>query len=365
MNQKPDNAYTAKSSSDEHDFDLTISIGERSIGYLRQFRTPAIPRNYEIFYVHSAGYNKALSEAIRKAIAKNSRLTEEDAEHIFQTYIQPKQYSEQVGKVSIQVASHIQDVIGSIASACQCADTFGDTLKGITIQLGEIRSPDQLNIVIKKLVLQTNEMADHNHDLEKKLAEARKQIEELHQTLETIRAESLTDQLTGLSNRKRFDQILEMEMMEAEGSDEPLCVMLMDIDNFKAFNDTFGHQTGDQVLRLVAHRIKTNVKGRDHSARYGGEEFSIVLPKTSLKNGVSVAENIRNAIRAKELIKKSTGESLGQITMSIGIARYRSGETSEQFMQRADACLYAAKKAGRDNVKCETDPGIDFKTEAA
>ncbi len=365
MNKKPDNATPAQSSSGEHDFEHTITIGECAIDCMRQNRTPAIPRNYEIFYVHSAGYNKDLSQAIRDAIAKHARLTEEDADRIFRTYIQPTQRSEHVEKASGQIATHIQDIVGLIASACQRAGTFSDSLKGISGQLGNIKSPDQLKIVIKKLVLQTNEMVDHNHGLEGKLAEARKQIEELHQSLETIRAESLTDQLTGLSNRKRFDQILEMEMIEADGSGDPLCVMLLDIDSFKAFNDTFGHQTGDQVLRLVAHTIRTNVKGRDHTARYGGEEFSIVLPKTILKAGLTVAEQIRNAIRAKELVKKSTGESLGQITVSIGVARYRSGESSAELMHRADTCLYAAKKAGRDNVKCETDPEVDTETEAA
>ena len=365
MDQERDKEDMSRSSSFEHDFDRTISIGERAIGYLKQFRTPAIPRNYEIFYVHTTGYNKGLSEAICKAIEKHSCLTEEDAERIYQEHLHPAEYPEQIDKIGRQVTGQIKDIIGSVAAACKRTSSFTESLNGLSDQAGQIKSPGQLKIVINKLVMSGNEMVGHNSDLEMKLADARKQIEQLHQSLETTRAESLTDQLTGLSNRKRFDQLLEMEMIEADGSDDPLCVMLLDIDHFKSFNDTYGHQTGDQVLGLVSMMIKTSVKGGDHTARYGGEEFSIVLPKTTLKGGLIIAERIRSAIRAKELIKKSTGKSLGQITMSIGIARYRPGETSADLVARADICLYAAKKAGRDNVKCETDPEIDSETEAA
>jgi diguanylate cyclase len=351
--------------TDTHDFERTIAIGERSFGYLKQYRTPAIPRNYEIFYIHSAGYNQELSQAIRKAVAANARLTEEDAERIYRTYVQPKQYSQQVGEVSGHVSEEIKEIIGTIASATQRTGIFGDSLEGIKDQLGMVKTPGQLKVVVRKLVASTNEMADYNRDLEMRLAESKRQIEDLHQTLETIRAESLTDQLTGLNNRKRFDQILEMEMIEAEGSNEPLCLLLLDIDHFKTFNDIYGHQTGDQVLRLVAHTLKTNVKGRDHAARYGGEEFAILLPKTNLKAGITVGDHIRQAIHGKELIKKSTGESLGHITMSVGAAAYRKGETAESLVHRADACLYAAKNAGRNNIRCETDPDVSFDTRAA
>lgn len=365
MNDTPENNTAHRSPPEQHDFNRTMAIGERSIGYLRQLRTPAIPRNYEIFYVHSAGYNKELSEAIRKAIAAHSHLTEEDAERIFNTYIQPKQYSDQFEEVGEQISGEIQEIMAAVASACQRTGTYGHSLKGITDQLGQVKTTDQLNSVLKTLIQSTDEMADYNRDLEMRLAESRRQIEDLHQSLETIRAESLTDQLTSLNNRKRFDQVMEMEMMEADNSGEPLCLMMMDIDHFKKFNDTFGHQTGDQVLRLVAHNIKTNVKGRDHPARYGGEEFAVVLPKTTLKAGVTVAEQIRKAVRSKELVKKSTGESLGHITMSIGVALHRDGDTAETFIHRADACLYAAKDAGRDIVKCETDPDINLDIKAA
>ena len=134
--------------------------------------------------------------------------------------------------------------------------------------------------------------------------------------------------------------------------------MMTDIDHFKNFNDTFGHLTGDQVLRLVAMSVKQNVKGQDTAARYGGEEFAIVLPNTVLRSAITVADHIRRAVMTKELMKRSTGEHLGRVTISIGVATLHKGDNAQTLIERTDACLYAAKRHGRNRVMCETDPEV-------
>ena len=131
---------------------------------------------------------------------------------------------------------------------------------------------------------------------------------------------------------------------------------MTDIDHFKNFNDTWGHLTGDQVLRLVAMSMKQNVKGQDIAARYGGEEFAVILPNTVLRSALTVADHIRRAVMSKELMKRSTGQNLGRVTISLGCATARKGDTVQSLIARADACLYAAKRNGRNRVICETDP---------
>jgi len=133
---------------------------------------------------------------------------------------------------------------------------------------------------------------------------------------------------------------------------------MTDIDHFKTFNDTFGHLTGDQVLRLVALSVKQNVKGQDLAARYGGEEFAVILPDTVLRSGVTVADHIRRAVMTKELMKRSTGEHLGRVTISIGVATLRPDDSAASLLGRADQCMYAAKRSGRNQVVCETDPVV-------
>jgi diguanylate cyclase len=180
-----------------------------------------------------------------------------------------------------------------------------------------------------------------------------------------VRTESQTDPLTGLANRKLFDGALVKAIAEAKAHREPLSLLMADVDYFKLFNDKFGHQTGDQVLRLVAQSMKQNVKGQDVAARYGGEEFVIALPKTTLRSAITVAEQIRSAVMAKELMKRSNGERLGRITVSIGVAHLRGDDTAQSLIERADNCLYAAKRNGRNRVICETDPEATQSAEPA
>jgi diguanylate cyclase len=132
-----------------------------------------------------------------------------------------------------------------------------------------------------------------------------------------------------------------------------LSLLMCDIDHFKNFNDTWGHQTGDQVLRLVANCLSENVKGRDTAARYGGEEFCVIVRGSPLDAAVTLANQIRTAVQSKKLVKKSTGDILGTITISIGAAEFGPGEGAASLIQRADACLYGAKSAGRNCVKSE------------
>jgi diguanylate cyclase len=104
--------------------------------------------------------------------------------------------------------------------------------------------------------------------------------------------------------------------------------------------------------------VKQNVKGQDTAARYGGEEFAVVLPNTVLRSAITVADHIRRAVMTKELMKRSTGEHLGRVTVSIGVATLRKTDTAQNLIERTDACLYAAKRHGRNRVMCETDPEV-------
>lgn len=332
-----------------------MSHGERTFALMKQLRSPPIPRNYELFYAFTTSVNKTLCSEMRKAIESEAGLSDETAERIYREHVLKKDPIDKVDDVGSQVSEEMSEIMAVIESASVRAGTYGKSLQGVNAKLAAIESPQQLKIVLQELFETTNDMEEYNKELETKLVESKLMIDELQMSLELTRVESFTDELTGLTNRKRFDQAIDFEMSEAEESDEPLSLLMMDIDHFKAFNDTHGHLTGDQVLRLVAHTLKTNVKGRDYAARYGGEEFAIILPKTNLEAAKTLAEQIRVALKRKELVKKSTGESLGHVTLSIGVASYRMGESVREFIERADTCLYAAKELGRDTVTTELD----------
>ena len=163
----------------------------------------------------------------------------------------------------------------------------------------------------------------------------------------------LTDSLTGIANRKAFDATLREAAHQAMETGTDLSLLFLDIDNFKRFNDTWGHQMGDQALRLVAKTLMDNVKGQDLPSRYGGEEFAVILPQTALVDAVTLANKIRHAFAVRKLVKRDTGETIGGITVSIGVSHFEPGESLNHFVERADHALYTAKRDGRNRVVAE------------
>ena len=165
-------------------------------------------------------------------------------------------------------------------------------------------------------------------------------------------------------DRKAFDETLAREISHARETAQPLCLLIGDIDHFKKFNDTFGHRTGDQVLRLVASCLNNGTRESDTVARYGGEEFGVILPSTTTKDAEQIANKIREAVQSRELVKRSTGESLGRVTMSLGVGSFRPSDESSSLIERADACLYDAKRNGRNQVRSELSTAPDSRAVA-
>jgi diguanylate cyclase len=346
--------------NDEHE--RTVAFAEIALGQIRALRQPASPRNFEIWYHYATGYNQPLNQSINEALAKKGVLSDADLEHIYETYLAVSRIGERIDTVGARVLDEIKQVMATIDDAAGSATNYSKRLNLVSESLAAASDGEALRTVIEHLVQGAKEMEQNNKKLEARLASSRQEIEQLQENLETVRIESLTDPLTTLANRKYFDAALAKGMVEAQEKNEPLSLLMLDIDHFKSFNDKYGHLTGDQVLRLVALSVKQNVKGQDVAARYGGEEFVIALPKTTLESAITVADHIRRAVMTKELMKRSSGERLGRVTISIGVAVLRAGDTSQLLIDRADQCLYAAKRNGRNRVICEADPEADAGT---
>lgn len=339
---------------DEHE--RTVAFAELALSQIRSLRHQAHPRNYEIWYVYATGYNAQLNKVINETLARGGHLTEPELEQLYETYLADLKSSDRIDKVGARVIGEIDDVMGLITDALGMTASYDASLAGANQKLAAATSREQLVEIIEVLAKSTREMRETNRILEDRLSLSKDEISGLQQSLEAIRAESLTDPLTGLGNRKYFDRMLDAAVQAAVVNGQPLSLMMFDIDHFKSFNDSYGHLTGDQVLRLVGLSLKHTIKGQDITARYGGEEFAVVLPNTALRQALMVADNIRRTVMAKELKKKSTGEILGRVTISAGVSMLKPGDDSDSLIERADACLYAAKRNGRNRVICEVDP---------
>lgn len=343
----------------QDDIERTFGFSDLAMGQIRGRRLAAIPKNYEIWYSYASGYHTELSDALNAILAENQGITQDQLDAIYDAHLSPSRMTDRIDVVGNRVMDEIEQVMSMIDAAAGQATAYGNDLAGASARLAATSSTDAVRGIIEALVRSTREIEANNKALEQRLKASRSEIRQLRENLDAVRTESLTDPLTSLGNRKYYDQAITKAVAHAKKCGTPLSLLISDIDHFKKFNDTFGHLTGDQVLRLVAHAVKQNVKAQDFACRYGGEEFAIILPDTTLRAAVTIAEHIRRAVMTKELIKRSTSENLGRITISLGVASFHPGDSVASLYERADRCLYAAKRSGRNRVICESDPELE------
>ena len=308
------------------------------------------PRNYEIWYAYTLYSNRALNKDVDELLAGRGMPAEADLERLHDTYFGPGRALGKLETIGSGLSAQLGDVVELITGSLGSSSAYSDKLNCASRDLTVSVDAAAIRSTVQTLVAATLEMRQDGQRLKARLDGAMQEISDLQQGLQAIRMESRIDALTELGNRKQFDETIDAAIRGASQRAEPLSLLMIDIDHFKSFNDTHGHATGDQVLRLVATSLKQNIRGQDMAARYGGEEFAIVLPDTTLKQAVAAADNLRRAVMAKELKKRSTGEIIGRITISIGVASLLEIDTKESFIERADNFLYAAKRNGRNRV---------------
>lgn len=325
-------------------------IAERALAEMLSEEIPPNPQNYAIWFEYLTGRNPALVRYIDKAREKQLKLTAERHRDIFERFFSlggsgsaPEGWTEQ-----IEVAAG--RIVEALTAAGKGTEKYGAALATFTGDLNSAASQSDIAAIITGILKETKVIDGEIRTLQTQIEDSHSEVSELRRQLAITQREAITDRLTGLTNRRGFDDALIGMIEEARGEREPLCLVLADIDYFKRFNDTHGHQIGDQVLRLVGRTLNDGVKGRDLAARFGGEEFALILPNTSLRGAASVAENLRRTLETRKLARKGSEEGFGVITMSFGATEYIIGESAESLVSRADKLLYAAKERGRNRV---------------
>lgn len=310
------------------------------------------PVSYSLWYEHVGGMNPALSEVLASRLEENKLLTEDDAYRLHGRFISARDI-QMLETLEQRLRLLLEDTAQSALLGGEETGRFGRTLEQTRSQLTGSVSLDGVHYVITQLVRETLRMETSMLELSQKLETSAEQVSLLTEQLHRSQTEALLDPLCGLYNRRGFEHAAR----EIAGSNDDFAgfaLVLTDVDHFKQVNDTHGHVLGDKVLRIIAHTIRTSIKGRDVAARLGGDEFAILLPRTPLQGSAAVAEQIRSAVAAGR-IRRENGEAVGSITVSIGVAVARPDESFEALMARADAALYTAKRSGRNRVCAAPD----------
>jgi diguanylate cyclase len=227
-------------------------------------------------------------------------------------------------------------------------------IEGYGLKIGGASNLADLGHILEDImhdtrIIQDSALRSHQELLltRKQADEAEARIKQLEVELAQVSEQVHTDQLTGVLNRRGLDETFERELNRADRGQTPICVALLDIDNFKKLNDTLGHQAGDQALVHLAQVIKESLRPADNVARYGGEEFVIILPDTPLKEGVEAVERLQREMTKKFFLNNNERVL---VTFSAGVALRNSDEDQEEVIGRADKAMYVAKTTGKNRV---------------
>ncbi len=308
------------------------------------------PLNFEIWVHYLGDPEGPLGREIKRILAASEPFTEATADMLAAEYLPRGRLTEEIRDAGRVLDRELSSVSEAISRAHKSQSAYGETLDKAASSIESAGDGAGLKAIVSGLTSATRKVQRENETLEKRLDDSTREVVRLREHLEQVRRDAMTDALTNLANRKAFDEHLETACAQAETGGGSLVLAVLDIDHFKRFNDTWGHQTGDQVLRYVASVMGRVAKAPRIAARYGGEEFAMIFPKEDLVQVEAALESIRKEIASRSLRRRSTDDELGAVTLSAGFAQRRPGETASSLLDRADTALYASKHAGRNRV---------------
>jgi diguanylate cyclase len=334
------------------DVEYAATVSNRAVHSMSQLAVPATPKNYTVWFHYMLGTSPSLRKTIDILLGNKRKFDAAINNELFSAFIKAQTGASLTGDAPQQLNGIVDNAKRFLESAIADNRTQIATLDGVSERLGANSDPRP---IIETLISELTKANSRASALELNFVETSNQLEKVRVSLAEAEQRSKTDALTGLANRRSLDDVFRTSLIRAMETGEPLSAFMIDIDHFKRFNDKHGHLVGDQVLRLVAKVLQDSIREGDLAARYGGEELAAVLPGADLKVCTEVAERVRRRIADAKLTRRTTGEEIGSVTVSIGVAQFRLAESAEALIERCDCGLYQAKSAGRNRVVTETE----------
>lgn len=313
---------------------------------------PPLPGYYAVWFEYHAGTRPEMQKALEAAIAAG-KVDEPLMRELSSRFFEPLPEFTALSDALARLGGTLREATGAMASHGAGTAAFGEALEELSA--GAMQDPKRLRAALSRLADDAREMTRRSQEMGSRLLSSSREIEALRAELDDARREAHTDALTGLPNRRAFDERMKLLAADAVANGQPLALLLVDIDHFKSVNDRHGHPVGDALLRRTASTIKGALVDDAMAARFGGEEFAVLLPNTSAALAFDLAEKIRLAVAAQSFALRSTGARLGSITVSLGLATHEVGQDVAALVERADTALYRAKKEGR-NRTCSSEP---------
>ena len=310
------------------------------------------PITFTVWYEHAAGINPRLNAMLQRLEAEQAVLDDEMVLRLYNQCIAPADGAA-LERISSDMQRLMAGVVQTATNTGQHAGAFGDQLDSLTATLAGTDSP-QLAPQLQDVLSGVMKMRGSVDVLQQEFKASKDEINRLRLDLDRARSEAFVDPLTGVMNRRGFDQKLQRMVAQPAGAASQGCLVMLDIDHFKNVNDTHGHLIGDKVLQALGEVLRNTVTDPAHeAARFGGEEFAIVMPEATVVQATALAEAVRNRTRAMRIRQRGSNEVLLTVTLSGGVTALKPGDDEQALIARADAALYRAKRSGRDRVTVE------------
>ena len=328
----------------------SYDTAHRAIETLRDVAVWPTPINYELSLHVVSDPTGPLARAVRQLIADGALHSDDFSDKLAKDFLPRLNLQNEICEAGDALAHELDRVGRGISAALTSNAQVSRAMTAADAGLSSVGTLADARAYLLAAKAAIHAADARGHELKGQLDASAAEVARLRRLMERGRREAMTDPLTHLPNRRAFDREIGRACADSDADTTPLILVMMDIDHFKRVNDTWGHQTGDQVIRFVGSILKAFGVPPRMPARYGGEEFALIMPRERLERAMRELDDMRLTVSRRMLRLKTTNEELGRVTLSFGVAQREPGEAASALIGRADAALYAAKRAGRNTI---------------